>query len=221
LRVRARLAQPVEIEPAATADPRLQRRTRLLPEQARAGHAHDRGPGERPWTDRGQLVAVRMGKGTGWVWPAAPQGPKTRKAAKVRPWIGRGNSPLLSQKVANPPASARRDGQRGASGLRRLLSRSLNAKNPPEASGRHTPLFCIYDPILQLVDGNVKHQVASERISRRTRVLRKNPGSGAVKSRPARDSLIRWKNSLMARINSLQGRIKFPVPMRRDWVVNH
>ena len=37
-----------------------------------------------------------------------------------------------------------------------------------------------------------------------------------VKSRPARDSLIRGKNSLMARINSLQGRIKFPVPMRRE-----
>jgi len=37
-----------------------------------------------------------------------------------------------------------------------------------------------------------------------------------VKSRPARDSLIRGKNSLMARINSLQGRIKFPVSMRRE-----
>jgi hypothetical protein len=37
-----------------------------------------------------------------------------------------------------------------------------------------------------------------------------------VKSRPARDSLIRRKNSLMARINSLQGQIKFPVPMRRE-----
>src|SRR5258706_11076406 len=37
-----------------------------------------------------------------------------------------------------------------------------------------------------------------------------------VKSRPARDSLIRRKNSLMARLNSLQGRIKFPVPMRRE-----
>src|ERR1700738_3975091 len=37
-----------------------------------------------------------------------------------------------------------------------------------------------------------------------------------VKSRPARESLIRGKNSLMARINSLQGRIKFPVPMRRE-----
>jgi hypothetical protein len=38
----------------------------------------------------------------------------------------------------------------------------------------------------------------------------------AVKSRPARDSLIRRKNSLMARINPLQGRIKFPVPMLRE-----
>src|SRR3984957_13963879 len=37
-----------------------------------------------------------------------------------------------------------------------------------------------------------------------------------VKSRPARDFLIRGKNSLMARINSLQGRIKFPVPVRRE-----
>ena len=37
-----------------------------------------------------------------------------------------------------------------------------------------------------------------------------------VKSRPARDSLIRRKNSLMARISSLQGRINFPVPMRRE-----
>jgi len=33
---------------------------------------------------------------------------------------------------------------------------------------------------------------------------------------PAPDSLIRRKNSLMARFNSLQGRIKFPVPMRRE-----
>jgi hypothetical protein len=38
----------------------------------------------------------------------------------------------------------------------------------------------------------------------------------AVKSRPAPDSLITRKNSLIARINSLQGRIKFPVPMRRE-----
>jgi hypothetical protein len=38
----------------------------------------------------------------------------------------------------------------------------------------------------------------------------------AVKSRPTPDSLIRRKNSLMARIDSLQGRIKFPVPMRRE-----
>ena len=38
----------------------------------------------------------------------------------------------------------------------------------------------------------------------------------AVKSRPARDSLIRRKNSLMARINSLQGGIKYPVPMRGE-----
>src|SRR5438477_11903370 len=38
----------------------------------------------------------------------------------------------------------------------------------------------------------------------------------AAKSRPARDSLIRRINSLMARFNSLLGRNKFPVPMRRE-----
>jgi len=38
----------------------------------------------------------------------------------------------------------------------------------------------------------------------------------AVKWRPARDSLIRAKISLIARFNSLQGRKKFPVTMRRE-----
>src|ERR1700719_3444626 len=38
----------------------------------------------------------------------------------------------------------------------------------------------------------------------------------AVKWRPARDSLIRRITSLMARFNSLLGRNKFPVPMRRE-----
>jgi len=38
-----------------------------------------------------------------------------------------------------------------------------------------------------------------------------------VKWRPARDSLIRRKNSLMARFNSLLGGNKFPVPMRREF----
>ena len=129
----------------------------------------------------------------------------------IRPYC-----PLLSQKVANPPASARRDGQSGSFGLAAATQPLAKRKKTRQRRQAGTPLFCIYDPILQLVDGNVKHQVASERVSRRTRVLRKNPGSGAVKSRSARDSLIRRKNSLMARINSLQGRIKFPVPMSRE-----
>ena len=111
----------------------------------------------------------------------------------IRPYC-----PLLSQKVANPPASARRDGAKGSFGLAAATQPLAKRKKTHQRRQAGTPLFCIYDPILQLVDGNVKHQVASERVSRRTRVLRKNPGSGAVKSRSARDSLIRRKNSLMA-----------------------
>jgi hypothetical protein len=41
-------------------------------------------------------------------------------------------------------------------------------------------------------------------------------GTAAVKCRPARDSLIKRINSLMARFNSLLGRNKFPVPIRRE-----
>jgi len=45
----------------------------------------------------------------------------------------------MSQKVANPPASARRDGQSGASGLRRLLK--LNAKKPARGVRQALPYF--------------------------------------------------------------------------------
>ena len=43
----------------------------------------------------------------------------------------------------------------------------------------------------------------------------------AVKWRPAGDSLIRRITSLMARFNSLLGRNKFPVPMRRELGCKH
>jgi hypothetical protein len=116
----------------------------------RRGPRRAEGPGERPWTERGQLVAVRMGKGTGWAARLPHRGRRHARPLKSGLGSGRGNSPLLSQKVANPPASARRDGQRGASGLRRLLSRSLNAKKPARGVRRaHSPILhlCPYSTV--------------------------------------------------------------------------
>src|SRR5271169_4657642 len=49
-----------------------------------------------------------------------------------------------------------------------------------------------------------------------TRIDQKLQGILFVWGRPARDSLIRRINSLMARFNSLLRRNKFPVPMRRE-----
>jgi hypothetical protein len=41
-----------------------------------------------------------------------------------------------------------------------------------------------------------------------------------MKWRPEQDSLIRAESSLIARFNSLQGRKKFPVRMRRELLCN-
>ena len=50
------------------------------------------------------------------------------------------------------------------------------------------------------------------------RLVKLTPLRSAVKSRPkTRDSLIKRINSLMDRFNSLLGRNKFPVPMRREF----
>src|SRR5580704_9553550 len=57
-----------------------------------------------------------IGEGTSWTARLPHKGPKTRKAAK-RAALGQGGefAPIVSEE-RHPPASARRDGQRGASG---------------------------------------------------------------------------------------------------------
>ena len=114
-----------------------------------------------------------IGEGTGWTARLPHKGPKTRKAAKERPWVREGNSPLLSQKSAihqRPRAGTDKGELRAA----RLLSRSLNAKKPPEASGGRTSSDCIYDAILQSIGGDVNGKVASGRVPRRTRCSANN-----------------------------------------------
>jgi hypothetical protein len=85
----------------------------------------------------------------GWVkgrvgLPGCPIGAERHaRPLKSRLGSGRGNSPLLSQKVANY-TSVRAPGRAkgGASGLRRLLSRSLNAKKPARGVRRaHSPIL--------------------------------------------------------------------------------
>ena len=104
------------------------------------------------------------------------KGPKTREAALERPWIREGKSSLLSQRVAGS-ISVRSPGRaKGCFGLRQLLQPLRQTqKSPPEASGGHTSSFCIYCIILQSVAGNVKGQVASGRVPRRTRCAAKAP----------------------------------------------
>ena len=86
------------------------------------------GPGERPWTDRGQLVAVRMGKGTGWAVRLPHSGRRHARPLKSGLGSGRVIRPIVSEGRQIHQRPRVETGKGGASGLRRLLSRSLNAK---------------------------------------------------------------------------------------------
>jgi hypothetical protein len=92
-----------------------------------------------------------LDEGMGWAVRLPHKGPRTRKAAKERPWIREGRSSLLSQRLADPSASrspGRAKGVLRAAAVIQPLRQTQ--KSPPEASGGHTSSSCIYCIILRL-----------------------------------------------------------------------
>jgi hypothetical protein len=128
----------------------------------------------------------------------------------------------LSQKIAihqRPRAGTDKGELRAAAATQPLAKRKKTARGVRRSHFS----FCIYAAILQSMGGNVNGKVASGRVPRWTRCSANNQFGRRNEDkrermlvRATQDSLIKRINSLMSRFNSLLGRNKFPVPMRRE-----
>ena len=124
-------------------------------------------------------------------------------------------APIVSEE-RHPPASARRDGQRGASGCaatQPLAKRKKTARRSHFVILHLLRYFTVDRRKCQWQSGFGSRSTADEMLCKTTSSGGETKGKERMLERVTQDSLIKRINSLMSRFNS---RNKFPVPMRRE-----